>query len=83
MSVSFTASDIGFETNQGTLDLSSRFVNIVITVETIELGGFSFPKELPQPVFLEDNIIQFTRYLVFMHRINFIVILSTTTTKMS
>ena len=83
MSISFTASDVGFETKQEPLDLSSRFVNIVITVETIELGGFSFPKELPQPAFLEENITRFTRYLVFMHRINSIVISSTTTTKMS
>ena len=81
MDISFTASDVGFETKQGPLDMSSRFVNHNFTAETIELGGFSFPKEIPQPSFLDANVHQFTRYFQFLYRINFIAILSTNITE--
>ena len=64
MDIPFSAVDMGFEVKSEPFPSEGRSCCISLILEKVIVDGFSFPKAIPEPIFLEEGSLQFTRFVV-------------------
>ena len=61
MDIPFSAIDVGFEVKSEPFPSEGTSFCIRLIPEKVVVDGFSFPKAIPKPIFLEEGPLQFTR----------------------
>ena len=61
MDIPFSAVDIGFEVKNEAFPSEGTLFCVSLILEKVVVDGFSFPKTLPKPIFLEESSLHFTR----------------------
>lgn len=61
MDIPFSAVDVGFEVKSEPFPSEGTLLLTGVIPEKVVVDGFSFPKVIPEPIFLEESSPQFTR----------------------
>ncbi len=61
MDIPFSAVDVGFEVKNEAFPSEGTLFCVSLIPEKVVVDGFSFPKAIPKPIFLEESSLQFTR----------------------
>lgn len=62
MAYAVPAQDIGFTVSKIGSTAKGREWGYVSSSDSLIIDGFSFPKNIPEPVFIDDSEMYFTRY---------------------